>query len=52
MAIVSIFWFAIGGSIDLYRLFKRLEAKKVDDSDNGTVQKSEYDYINEKEIKE
>jgi len=51
VAIVSTFWFAIGGSIDLHRLFQRLEAKKVDDSDNGTVRKSDDDYIEKEEKK-
>ena len=48
VAVVSTFWFAIGGSIDLHRLFKRLEEKVSNDADNGTVQKSEDDYIERK----
>ena len=37
----NIGWFAIGGSIDLYRLFKRLDEKVADDTDDGTVEKDE-----------
>jgi Na+/proline symporter len=41
IAVISTVWFAIGGSIDLYRLFKRLDAKVTDDTDDGTVEKDE-----------
>ena len=41
IAVISTVWFAIGGSIDLYRLFKRLDAKIADDTDDGTVEKDE-----------
>ena len=41
IAVISTVWFAIGGSIDLYRLFKRLDAKVADDTDDGTVEKDE-----------
>lgn len=52
VAVVSTVWFAIGGSIDLHRLFKRLEEKVSNDADNGTVEKSEDDYVdNTKEKK-
>ena len=52
VAVVSTVWFAIGGSIDLHRLFKRLDEKVGNDADNGTVEKSEDDYVdNTKEKK-
>ena len=51
VAVVSTFWFAIGGSIDLHRLFKRLDGKVGNDADNGTVQKTDDDYIDGKEKK-
>jgi hypothetical protein len=45
--VVSTVWFTIGGTIDLRRLFKRLEEKVNNDEDNGTVVKSDDDYMNE-----
>ena len=40
VAIVSTIWFTIGGSVDLYRLFKALASKKDDFSDDGRVRKT------------
>ncbi len=37
VAVVSTFWFTIGGTRDLYRLFKRLDAKEDDLLDDGRV---------------
>ena len=39
VAIVSTIWFSIGGSVDLYRLFKSLASKHDDFSDDGRVHK-------------
>ena len=39
VAIISTIWFSIGGSVDLYRLFKSLAAKHDDFSDDGRVHK-------------
>ena len=39
VAIISTIWFSIGGSIDLYRLFKSLASKHDDFSDDGRVHK-------------
>ncbi len=38
MAAISTFWFGIGGFIDLFRLFRDLEARVVDPLDNGLVE--------------
>jgi len=40
VAVVSTIWFTIGGSVDLYRLFKALASKKDDFSDDGRVRKT------------
>jgi Na+/proline symporter len=40
VAIVSTVWFLIGGTLDLRRLFKALDAKQVDYSDDGRVDHS------------
>jgi len=37
MAFISAFWLGTGGVIDLFRLFRDLEARSVDDLDNGVV---------------
>jgi hypothetical protein len=37
VAVVSTVWFTIGGTIDLRRLFQRLEAKEIDILDDGRV---------------
>ena len=47
VAVVSTVWFTIGGTIDLRRLFERLEEKVNNDEDNGTVVKSDDDYVDE-----
>jgi len=39
VAIISTIWFSIGGSVDLYRLFKSLASKHDDFNDDGRVQK-------------
>ena len=39
VAVISTIWFSIGGSVDLYRLFKSLASKHDDFSDDGRVQK-------------
>ena len=39
VAIVSTIWFSIGGSVDLYRLFKSLASKHDDFTDDGRVHK-------------
>ncbi len=36
-AFVSAFWFGIGGTVDLFRLFRDLEHQRVDNLDNGMV---------------
>ena len=38
---MHLFWFSIGGTIDLHRLFKSLAAKHDDFSDDGRVVKTE-----------
>jgi len=38
MAFISTFWLGIGGVIDLFKLFRDLEARTVDDLDNGVVE--------------
>ena len=38
MSVISTLWFSICGVIDLFRLFRDLEARKVDDLDNGVVE--------------
>lgn len=38
VAVVSTVWFTIGGSVDLCRLFRRLENKKDNDLDDGRVE--------------
>jgi hypothetical protein len=38
MAAFSTFWFGIGGFIDLFRLFKDLQARVADPLDNGRVE--------------
>jgi hypothetical protein len=37
IGIISTFWFAIGGTLDLRRMFKRLAEREVDDQDDGRV---------------
>ena len=37
VAVISIFWFGIGGVVDLIRLFKALETRTVNHLDNGQV---------------
>ena len=37
MAFISAFWFGIGGVIDMFRLFRDLENRSVDNLDNGCV---------------
>jgi hypothetical protein len=37
IGVVSTIWFTIGGTWDLMRLFKRLDAQEVDLSDDGRV---------------
>jgi hypothetical protein len=37
MAVISTFWFGIGGFIDLLRLFRDLKARKVNHLDNGQI---------------
>ena len=37
IGVVTTFWFGIGGTIDLFRLFKDLEAKETDELDDGRV---------------
>jgi Na+/proline symporter len=37
LTIISVFWFGIGGAIDLFRLFRDLKAREVDPLDNGQV---------------
>jgi len=37
MAVISTFWFGIGGFIDLFRLFRDLEARVANPLDNGQV---------------
>ena len=41
VGIITSVWFFIGGVIDLRRLFRDLEARKRDFSDDGRVEKSE-----------
>lgn len=38
VAVVSTVWFTIGGSVDLCKLFRRLENKKDNDLDDGRVE--------------
>ena len=40
-AFISTFVFTIGGWIDLFRLFRDLKKRKIDDSDNGMVYQDE-----------
>ncbi len=37
IGVVTTFWFGIGGTIDLFRLFKDLEEKEADELDDGRV---------------
>ncbi len=39
IAVISTFWFSIGGVIDMKRMFRDLAARTVDDSDDGRVEK-------------
>ncbi len=39
LGVFTTFWFLIGGIIDLRRLFRDLEKRKIDESDNGFVVK-------------
>ena len=43
VAVVSTVWFLIGGTMDLRKLFKALDAKQVDYSDDGRVDHSKID---------
>ncbi len=38
VALISAFWFGIGGAIDLFRLFRDLEQRSIDPLDNGQVE--------------
>ncbi|MDD5727535.1 MAG: hypothetical protein PHV59_03130 [Victivallales bacterium] len=38
LTIISIFWFGIGGGIDLFRLFRDLKDRVVNPLDNGQVE--------------
>ncbi len=38
IALISTFWFGIGGVIDMFRLFRDLEKQKINDKDNGIVE--------------
>jgi len=38
LTIISVFWFGIGGLIDLFRLFRDLKARVTDPLDNGQVE--------------
>ena len=39
IAVISTFWFSIGGVVDMKRMFRDLAARTVDDSDDGRVEK-------------
>ncbi len=38
LSVVSMFWFGIGSTIDIFRLFRDLRSRIVDDLDNGQVE--------------
>jgi solute:Na+ symporter, SSS family len=38
LTIISVFWFGIGGAIDLFRLFRDLKARVANPLDNGQVE--------------
>lgn len=39
IAVISTFWFSIGGVIDMKRMFRDLAARKEDVTDDGRVEK-------------
>ena len=38
MAAITAVWFGIGGPIDLWRMFRRLESRKINVLDDGRVE--------------